>query len=1354
MHLVPLLLVLLFASTTWGQKAIFKTLEIGKEDGIPNTLLGDGMQCSRGYIWFHGHHSGFFRYDGIEVKNYTQLHNNLGGDIVRFLEESKDSLLWIRTKGSSFEISVFDPTTEKATSIQDFFKDTLPFDPSIVSIYKNKDGTIWFYNPMEENKVHIYEYNGKSLELWGAYPASMTTRTIYKLNDSTFFHISSYGKNPKLSFLYKDGRLLQQRSLSKKFDSLRFLGPLDTLTSSYLITYKHVSDTIAYLAKIGLDRPITLLDSLEHGFYDHHHNSILKFHRKKLTFLDLNLQHQYQVDIPYTAPHSFEDQQGGIWVVDKVAGLSRYQFSDTLFQQYNCQTINPNLHPPARGITQSSSGDLWIVQFKNLFHQKKNGDINVYHRYDFPSHIHREFNGLFYQESKDILWLASINNILKLNPDQPTKNSISYPFEEEKHRGHQQVYIDKNETIWVGNSTGLFQIHEQDSIILPYEKYNEYTALKKVHILAFHENKAGLWLATGSGIFLLDYEKGIVAHYHDQGEGKNYLPCNYFYHLHEDREGIFWLASKSNGLIKWNPSTGDYQQFTKKNGLVDNLLYAVYEDDYEQLWLPSNNGLMSFNKKTEEVITYLEEDGIPNLEFNTLSHYQGEDGRLYFGGLKGVAGFHPRTLKDRNSKSNLQITNFRKQNYKDEFYLNTPQELLRNHSFELTPDDKSFELSFALLDFKAIQKNLYAYKIEGYDQNWQSLAEPNLKINKLPYGTYQLRLKAKAPAYSWKELTIPITIHVLRPFYLQTWFLILAFIIVLISIYKFIQWRLSKLEQQKAALELIVQERTSEIAEQAEQLKVLDKVKSRFFANVSHELRTPLSLILGPISTLEEKPFEILSKDKFHHNIDLMKRNSNKLLDLIDEILDLSKLEAGKLELKEKATDLKQYIYRLFNTFESLSSLKEINYQINYEVSKDLKVLIDPNKVEKILNNFLNNAFKFTSKNGSISLKVSEQPNSILIALEDSGKGIEDEDLPHVFERFYQSKNPNLKAQGGTGIGLALARELAHLMQAKVWVESEVTKGSCFYFEFPKKVVQEVSSKVQQQVESLQEQHQPANEKTWQSLPKPKTLLLVEDNVDLRRYIHSILESHYNVLLAENGKEGLNVLETNQQNIDLILSDVMMPIMDGFSMLEIIKKHNVWRSLPMIMLTARASEQDKLKALTIGVDDYLTKPFSTDELLIRIQNLLQNYAARQLWKQELILTANTVRGKDPKKTAKKEATTIEKEPPNVSVKDLQWMKEVEEQIKANLQEDDFEMSVLAQKLFISKRQLDRKILKITGLTPAKLLREVRLQTAKTYLEKGTFNNISEVSFAVGFKTASHFSKIYYSRFGKRPKEFF
>ena len=923
-----------------------------------------------------------------------------------------------------------------------------------------------------------------------------------------------------------------------------------------------------------------------------------------------------------------------------------------------------------------------------------------------------------------------------------------------------QPFVDKTGKVWVGAGNGLYFINKQDTVLDNFEQYNQYEPLLKGRsVFAFHENEMGIWLATSNGVFLLDPEKGLINHFHEGGKGQNHLAHNIIAHIYEDKNGWFWLASKGGGLIHWNPKTGEQEQFTTENSLFNNLLYAVYEDDYGQLWLPSNYGIMRFDKKTKEAIVYLKEHGLPDLEFNTVSHYKATDGRLFFGGVKGTVAFHPRDFVAPKTNSAIRITGFRKQNYEDEVYFDDYSKIVSSKKITFSPTDKFVELSFALLDFFDIENHRYAYKIVGYDKNWQDLKDPIIKINSLPYGNYTLHVRAQAPGKAWQELAFPIEIEVLKPFYQQWWFIILALGSLIIGIFAAVRWRFLALKKRKAELEHIVQERTAEIAQQAEELKNLDKVKSRFFANISHELRTPLTLILGPISSLQAKPFGSLDERAVRKSLDMVTRNGKNLLVLIEEVLELSKLEADKIEIHEKATVFKPFLQRIYSSFDSLAELNEIKYHLDYNLPKELPLLIDRQKIEKIINNLLSNAFKFTAPGNEIILKVTEREGNIRFTLKDSGMGIDKADLPYVFDRFYQSKSPELVAQGGTGIGLALCKEFVELMDGRIWVTSEYGKGSQFFVEIPKKIAPITVPEAYQEIlqNTSTKEKMPEN---WLGSQKGKTLLLVEDNRDMQDFIYSLLSPNYKILTANNGIEGLELLKTDGKEIDLIISDAMMPLMDGFSMLEQIKADELWRSLPVIMLTARAAEEDKLQALTIGVDDYLIKPFSTEELQVRIKNLLENYENRKLWKQDLLVAATNIhlqqKMNEPQQLEELQETLeeAEEEEDSISQQDLFWMKEVEKEIKATLTDEGFDIQLLAQKMLLSKRQFERKIKKITGLSPAKLVTEIRMQTARNYLEKGTYQSITEVSLAVGMQTPGYFSKQYFKRFGKKVGDYF
>lgn len=543
--------------------------------------------------------------------------------------------------------------------------------------------------------------------------------------------------------------------------------------------------------------------------------------------------------------------------------------------------------------------------------------------------------------------------------------------------------------------------------------------------------------------------------------------------------------------------------------------------------------------------------------------------------------------------------------------------------------------------------------------------------------------------------------------------------------------------------------KNEEISRQKKELEALDHTKSRFFTNISHELRTPLTLISSPLQSLINN-----SQDSFlpstKETLQLMLRNTQSLKGLVNDILDLSKLESDKLQLHEEEVPIRFLLNRIASNYDSLAQHQNIIYKKSFEKLPDETVLIDVEKVEKILNNLLSNAIKHTHSEGLVEILSKVKDDRLQVEVRDTGQGIAEADLPFIFERFYQSKQPNAPIQGGTGIGLALAKELTRLMKGDIRVESEVGKGSVFILSLPyqlvdKPVAQEATSKMEETMASAEITLAYLETDAVSNVEKQYKILIVEDHPDMQRYINSLIESNYNTLLAANGKQALKILE--QESIDLIISDIMMPEMDGYSLLSHLKNSDAYRSIPVIMLTALGNEAHKLQALTIGVDDYLTKPFSPQELLVRIHNLLERHAARLRWQEDE--KANTevrdVFSADNRETSLESC---------VQEADIQWLKEIEKMIVANLENEDFPLKNLADQFNLSLRQFQRRIKKITGLTPTEYQREIAMQKARELLENGTYGNTTAVAYSVGISHVTRFSKLYEARFGKKPSEYF
>jgi signal transduction histidine kinase/DNA-binding response OmpR family regulator len=545
--------------------------------------------------------------------------------------------------------------------------------------------------------------------------------------------------------------------------------------------------------------------------------------------------------------------------------------------------------------------------------------------------------------------------------------------------------------------------------------------------------------------------------------------------------------------------------------------------------------------------------------------------------------------------------------------------------------------------------------------------------------------------------------------------------LLVLAIWLLVRWRTFRLRQRQIALEAIVKERTQQIALQAESLRELDSLKSRFFANISHELRTPLTLIMGPLQRLEKSILDGSNK----HLVQLARQHSRQLIGLINELLDLSKLEANRMEVNMENANLSHLAMRAVANFESAASQKNIDIHCHVDPAINRLLSLDLKKVEKILNNLLSNAVKFTPAQGEVNLSVVQRHQHLIFAVSDTGRGIAEKDLPKVFDRFYQSKREDAETLGGSGIGLALSKELAELMEGDLWVESKEHQGTTFFFKIPlidgTEAPEDLPAQESQEIEALE------------ALPVAPSdlqakILLVEDNVHLRNFLSLILADSYHLITATHGKEALQQLQS--EKIDLIISDVMMPVMDGFELLEAVKADSRLQQIPVIMLTARAELKDKLKALRIGVDDYLIKPFDEEELKARVANLLQHYVNRNQGEEE------------------QEKTDV----PALGEADREWLAEVEDLVLKQIKSSNLNLSMLVDDLAISHRQFNRRLKRLTGLNASGYIREVRLHHARELLLRGTYRTIAEVSYAVGFDTPKYFSRLFFQRFGKRPSE--
>jgi signal transduction histidine kinase/DNA-binding response OmpR family regulator len=915
---------------------------------------------------------------------------------------------------------------------------------------------------------------------------------------------------------------------------------------------------------------------------------------------------------------------------------------------------------------------------------------------------------------------------------------------------------DKSGILWIGAYIGLNKFNkERKQFTRYYSSQTNHNKLSSNIILSITEDNSGyLWFATGYG--LNKYEKGknlFTSYVHDPNNPKS-LSDNSVRSIYEDKKGTLWICTQGGGLNKFNRESGEFIHFRKKDGLPSDIAFDILEDEHNNLWISTSNGLTKFNSSKGLFRNYDTKDGLPSNEFSYRAKFKGSDGIIYFGTKKGLVAFHPDSIKDNPHIPPIVVTNFLLFNKSVPIGLDTTSDrmileksIINTKELELTYEDYIFSFEFAALDFHAPEKNKYAYMMEGFEKSWTYTDSKKrfATYTNLDPGEYTFRVIGSNNDGVWNEEGASIKLIITPPWW-KTWWAYTFYILLGLSLlYSLRRYELNR-TRYKHGLEL------KEV--EAEKLRETDRMKSHFFANISHEFRTPLTLILGPADNIKSNS----STEDIQKQTGLIKRNANRLLNLVNQLLDLSKLEAGKLKVHASKGNIVSFVKGVAMSFESIAEKMDIQLRIKSS-GDEVEMYFDKEMMIKILSNLLSNSFKFTHESGEITVNIKTTENdSLEIKIRDTGIGIASEELPKLFDRFYQVDASHTRKYEGTGIGLALTKELVELHHGSIKVESkkeedEQNGWTEFIIELPlgkehfaeDELVEEVISDSNLLPES--KEYNPLDhselEQSLSNLIHPEAfqlapdeermiILLVEDNSDVRDFIKDSLGNEFVVEEAFNGEHGVKKAE----NIipDLIISDIMMPKMDGNELTRILKNDEKTSHIPIILLTAKSEQESKLEGLETGADDYLTKPFDTKELMIRIKNLIN------------------VRRKLQERYSRGDFIPAKKEPgKKLSYLDEQFMNKVMEVIEKHLSEEEFSIEQFGKEAGMSRVQLHRKLKALSGKSASTFLRSVRLSKAKKMIEEQK-GNISEIAYSVGFSSPQYFTRCFKKEFGYPPSE--
>lgn len=906
----------------------------------------------------------------------------------------------------------------------------------------------------------------------------------------------------------------------------------------------------------------------------------------------------------------------------------------------------------------------------------------------------------------------------------------------------------RNDIYWCATLKGIFRFRVINNKLVLDPRIDKYTQLKlsanNCRALLYDDSNNQLYVGTeGGGLNCIQLDEQcnpIDNKVYEMSEDTNSISNNYVRSIYRDKNKNIWVGTYE-GLNKviHNTETGEcaFKAYTKKDGLPNNMIQFIVEDDNNYLWLGTNSGLSKFSPKKESFMNYNMDDGLQSNEFSEHTVYKTQSGEFVMGGINGINSFYPNDFKESKINPKTLITNF----YIDNQPVKSDQVIGRNvpltnsilytNKIELSPENKNIGFKFSAMIYPNSGKVKYAYMLDGFDKDWKytDALNRNIHYTNLRHGKYIFKVKATNTDGVWDDKTTTLSIRIKTPFYLTIYAFILYISYFIMMFIYFSHYTVINLTTKR---NLLLDK------EHSEKIIKLDEMRTRFFINISHDLRTPLTLISGPLSEiLTDKSIS----GKLNENLLLIKRNVKRLTDLVEQLLDFRKAEASSLTPKLETIDFIPFSNNEISYFLYAAKTKGLELLVESAEEKIL-IAIDPKMIAKVYFNILSNAIKFTTA-GTIKINIQRvykeipgllNSNSnnrfIEVAISDTGIGITKEQEKLIFERFNQG---NQQRGSGYGIGLSHTKDLIESHQGMVEAESNPQGGTIIRFFIPDKVVENIATingvycvdEIDDNVDVISEQ---VNEEYSNS--SFKNLLIVEDNFDILNYLKNGLKNSYNVLTANNGAEGLKVASDKMP--DLIVSDVMMPEMDGIEFCKAIKTNIVTSHIPLILLTAKVDLETKCKGIETGADDYISKPFEMEYLLIRIKNLLRSREnLRQIFQRSLVLEPSEI---------------------TVTSVDEKFLKKLMESIEENISDEEFTIYSLESQLRLSHSTLYRKVKSLTGQSAEELLLNIRLKRAHQILSEKKGLRISEVAFMVGISNLSYFTKCFKEYFGFPPSE--
>ncbi|TWO32028.1 response regulator [Seonamhaeicola sediminis] len=1281
------------------------------EKGLSQNSVVSIAQDSIGFLWF-ATQDGLNKYDGKTFKYYnkqfedvTKLNYSKLGKV--YID--KTNTLWIISNSGKLE--KYNNKTDDFDSVLNIASASNLYQDNNLNLFIGTYGN------------GLYAVNSKTKDTLQLFNKEDQTATIYdflELDD----HIVVSASNNVFKVSKKDFRYtkiisnqtpINYSAITKLPDSTISIGSYSH--GLFLYNIKNTDFTKFTGFKNNplpddLNIESTLLDRYNRLWIATYGRGVYVINFNKKTIQNFMVQGHNPYALHYNdALDLFQDFTGNIWIGTDGAGLSYYDEHLLKFNVLTNDQLPRNVNVDvARAISVNPKNNLVWVGTSGKGLTSLNLNSNKFKTLTTDNSCLKSNRVMSLKHIDDELWIGYQDkglNIIDMN-----NYCVKYNVNLEKELQTTPVwciYQDKSNNIWLGTGgKGVLKVDKKMGVIESFTFDNDNTStISSNNIRSICEGKNGvLWIGTeDKGLCSLNPRTKNITRFNTISDKIKTVYYN-------NETDILWIGTNGNGLKKFDPKTNETTVFSFDNGLPNNVIYAIIEDVNGYLWLSSNRGITMFKESYSKpiIVNYDQYDGLQAFEFNTGAYFKDHNNNMYFGGLDGINWFKPEQLSVNEVKPRTII--------KDLHLFNKRVPLEPNKVFN--HNESTISISFSSLHFSQPDLNNFKYQLVNHDKDWIESGNINTAYySNLNPGRYTFKVISSNYDGIWNLVPAQYSFTIKKAWYNTTLARILYLllgILTIVLIYRYFKWRWRI--NTKLRLEY----------EETQRLKNLDEFKSKLFTNISHEFRTPLTLILGPAEKqlLDKK----ISKDN-KEGLALITQNAKRLLNLVDQLIDLTKLETGHLKLSVEQGDLSSLMHQLISAFKYQVQEKEIKLKTKVQELKN--VWFDRDIIEKIIVNLLANAVKYTPKKGFINFNTTLQDNYVVITIINNGSTINSNDINKLFTRFYQVNSNS----DGVGIGLALVKELVTLTNgsliANTLNEDElqftitlpVTKDA---FKTEDIVIkkQEIKS-VYNQSESLSEYEDLEDDLSVSNKP---IVLVVEDNIQLRQYIKSILKEKYKVLMAINGKKGLK--KAINKIPDLIISDIMMPEMDGIELCNTLKNDTLTSHVPVILLTAKTGESNELEGLEVGADDFISKPFNSKILIKRVENLI-NFS---------------------KSLQKRYTQHSNLRPQDIAINNVDeaFLSNIESLLEKRLSDPDFNTQTFSDLMAMSRMQLHRKLIALTGLSTSQFIRSQRLKRSLNLLQESDLT-VSEVAYQVGFNTVSYFIKCFKEAYNNTPNSY-